>query len=165
MLDLDWITRDLAVGGSFPEAAVELLAREHTVAAVIDVRLEAHDDEQILRDHGLALLHLPTADHCAVAPDLLDDGVAFAARHLEVGGRVLIHCEHGIGRSALVALCVLVARGHEPLAALALAKDRRARVSPSPAQYQAWVAWLQAHGARPPTFAEFAAIAYRHLKG
>ncbi|NVB79049.1 MAG: protein phosphatase [Kofleriaceae bacterium] len=165
MIDLDWITTDLAVGGSFPNAAVEVLARDHTVAAVIDVRLEAHDDEQILRAHGLSLLHLPTADHCAVAPGMLEDGVAFAARHHEVGGRVLIHCEHGIGRSALVALCVLVDRGHEPLAALALAKDRRAQVSPSPAQYEAWVGWLLARGAAPPTFAEFAAIAYRHLKG
>lgn len=162
MLDLDWITSDLAIGGSFPNGAVALLAREHSVAAVIDVRLEDHDDEQILRAHGLSLLHLPTADFCGVAPDMLDDGVAFAARHL--GRRVLIHCEHGIGRSAIVALCVLVDRGHEPLAALMLAKDRRAKVSPSPAQYEAWVRWLRARGLRVPTFTEFAAVAYRHLQ-
>lgn len=163
MIDLDWITSDLAIGGSFATGAIELLAREHSVAAVIDVRLESRDDEQILRAHGLSLLHLPTADFCGVAPDKLDDGVAFAARHL--GRRVLVHCEHGIGRSAIVALCVLVDRGHEPLAALALAKDRRAKVSPSPAQYEAWGTWLRRRGARVPTFAEFAGIAYRHLKG
>lgn len=164
MVDLDWITPELAVGGRFPSAAAVRLVREHFVAAVIDVRAEACDDEHVLRQHGLSLLHLPTEDHCAIAPDMLNDGVAFAQRHLDGGRRVFIHCEHGIGRSALLALCVLVERGCEPLAALALAKDRRAKVAPSPAQYEAWVRWLEQRGARVPTFDEFAAIAYRHLR-
>jgi protein-tyrosine phosphatase len=162
MIDLDWITADLAVGGSFQSEQVVHLAREHFVAAVIDVREGVCDDVHVLRAHGLALLHLPTTDHCAIAPDMLRDGVAFAARHR--GGRVLIHCEHGIGRSALLALCVLVDRGHAPLEALALAKARRAKVSPSPAQYEAWASWLRDRGAPVPAFDEFAAIAYRHLR-
>lgn len=164
MIDLDWITANLALGGSFPSAAVEYLAREYFVTGVIDLREDVCDDAHVLRAHGVSLLHLPTPDHGAVAPDMLDDGVAFAARHGDGGGRVLIHCEHGIGRSALLALCVLVDRGHEPMAALALAKDRRAKVSPSPAQYEAWACWLRERGAPVPTFREFAAIAYRHLR-
>jgi protein-tyrosine phosphatase len=77
---------------------------------------------------------------------------------------VLIHCQHGIGRSALLALCVLVDCGHEPLAALELAKSRRAKVSPSPAQYEAWATWLRGREIAPPSFDAFAAIAYRHLR-
>ncbi len=59
---------------------------------------------------------------------------------------MLIHCQHGIGRSALLALCVLVDQGWQPLDALTHAKDRRAQVSPSRSQYEGWAAWLRARG-------------------
>jgi protein-tyrosine phosphatase len=163
MIDLSWITPELAVGGSFPSEAAEHLARLYSVAAVIDVREEACDEEAILARHGVALLHLPTCDHCAIAPDMIRDGVMFATDYLARGQRVFIHCEHGIGRSALLALCVLVERGYPPLDALQLAKARRAIVSPSPAQYEAWAAWLRKRGFVVPSFAEFAEIAYSHL--
>jgi hypothetical protein len=164
MVDLSWITPDLAIGGSFATDAAALLVREHRVRAVVDVRAEACDEERVLRRHGLELLHLPTQDHHAIAPDMLRQGVAFAARHLEGGRRVLIHCQHGIGRSGLLGLCVLVDRGLTPLAALELAKTRRARFSPSPMQYDAWAAWLADRGQQAPSFRVFAAIAYSHLE-
>ncbi len=163
--NLTFITDHLAVGGSFPAEAAELLAQALGIRAVIDLRDEACDDEAELQRHGVAFLHLPTLDHHAVAQAMLDDGAAFADRHLDRGERVLIHCEHGIGRSATLALCVLARRGLDPLAAIALAKDRRALVSPSPAQYEAWAVWLARHRLPPaPPFDAFAAIAYRHLR-
>ena len=161
MLDLDWITPALGVGGEVPATAFELLAREHGVEAVIDVRAEACDDTAQCRVHGITLLRLPTEDHCAIAPRQIERGVEFAAARIACGQRVLIHCQHGIGRSPLLALCVLVELGLSPVGALALAKARRARVSPSPPQYEAWAAWLRGRGERPPSFDEFAAIAYR----
>src|ERR687890_2133933 len=118
----------------------------------------------------MAFLHLPTEDHCAVTAAMLDEGVAFANRHMDRGERVLVHCEHGIGRSATLALCVLVSRGLDPLAALELAKSRRSLLSPSPAQYQAWTEWLREWARHRevswsvPAFDAFKAIAYRHLQ-
>jgi len=167
--NLSWITSDLAVGGSFPTERAEHLAQTLGVWAIVDLRQEDCDDEAILKRHGLTFLRLPTPDLCAVSQPMLRDGVAFANQHLDRSERVLIHCEHGIGRSATLALCVLVSRGHAPLAALELAKSRRSLVSPSPAQYEAWTEWLQdwkaAQGADwdPPSFDAFKAIAYRHL--
>ena len=87
----------------------------------------------------------------------------------EAGRRALVHCEHGIGRSATLALASLVANGMAPLEALMLAKDKRERVSPSPAQYAGWRDWLEMRRVRRgegwivPDFDAFAAIAYRHL--
>jgi hypothetical protein len=168
-LDLSWITDTFAIGGSFAPNQTEVLAREHGVAAVVDVRGEACDDEVLLARYGIELLHLPTIDFEPISPRMLERGVAFVTAHLRAGRRVLVHCAHGIGRSALLGLCVLVERGEEPLRALTLAKDRRARVSPSTAQYQAWARWLASwrdeRGAawQVPTFDEFKAIAYRHL--
>lgn len=164
MIDFSWITPELAIGGCFGTEVCAVLAREHRIRGVVDLRAEARDEDLVLRRHGLELLHLPTLDHAAVAPEMLRDGVAFAARHLDAGGRVLIHCQYGIGRSGLLGLCVLVDRGMAPLAALELAKTRRSKVSPSPAQYEAWMAWLRERGIPGPSFREFAAIAYRHLR-
>jgi protein-tyrosine phosphatase len=101
---------------------------------------------------------------------MLRAGVAFANGYLGSGQRVLIHCEHGIGRSVTLALCVLVSRGMPPLDALELAKTRRSLVSPSPAQYEAWAEWLTRWRAernlawQTPSFDAFAAIAYSHLQ-
>ncbi len=163
--NLSWITDTLAVGGSFPSERSEHLARDHAIRAVVDLRGETRDDEAVLHRHGITLLHLPTADLRALRPAQIEDGVAFATAHLARGERVLVHCEHGIGRSATLALCILVEGGMEPLDALALAKDRRALISPSPAQYECWVAWMREHRAASPipSFDAFKAIAYRHL--
>ena len=167
--NLSWITDRLAVGGSFPGPRAADLAHRHRIRAIVDLRVEACDDAQEIERHGMAFLHLPTEDHCAVTAAMLDEGVAFANRHMDRGERVLVHCEHGIGRSATLALSVLVSRGHAPLEALEVAKTRRALVSPSPAQYEAWAAWLSAWKARGgvswdiPDFEAFKAIAYRHL--
>jgi len=162
--NLDWITPELAVGGSFPSERAEHLARALGIGAVVDLRDEACDDEAVLLSHGLVFLHLPTRDLHAVSAEMLDEGVAFAAAQQAAGRKLLIHCEHGIGRSALLALCVLVDRGLTTLDALALAKDRRAPVSPSPDQYEAWREWLEGRGLKAPDFAAFAEIAYRHLR-
>ena len=167
MLDLSWITETLAIGGSFPPTLIHALAREHGISAVVDLRGEAQDDAELLAKHAIEFLHLPTIDLAPISPARLHRGIGFVIDHLSRGRRVLVHCAHGIGRSALLGLCVLVERGYAPLDALALAKQRRRRISPSPAQYEAWATWLAARrierGAswRIPGFDEFKAIAYR----
>lgn len=163
--NLDWITEDLAVGGSFPSGAATRLARDHGVGAVIDVRVETSDDPEELAACGLQFLHLPTEDMLGVSQAMLDQGVDFARRVAAEGRRLLVHCEHGIGRSATVALCVLADRGLSPVEALTLAKDARDLVSPSQAQYEAWTAWLgrRRPDAPIPSYHEFGCIAYRHL--
>ncbi|NUZ05543.1 protein-tyrosine phosphatase family protein [Piscinibacter koreensis] len=167
--NFDWITDTLAVGGSFPTERAEALAREHRFQAIVDLREEAKDDEHVLRRHGITLLHLPTPDLCGVDAEHLDRAVEFVSAHLDRGERVLVHCQHGIGRSAITALCALVHRGMPPLDALGLMKDRRDLVSPSPSQFECWAGWLERERAKRdvawsvPTFDEFKLIAYRHL--
>ena len=154
-----WITPRLLVGGEvWPEEWPTLSAQG--VQAAVDLRDEAVDDAAALAQLGVAHLHLPTPDHHAPSQDALDQGVAFVR---DAGGPVLVHCREGVGRSATLALCILADAGDEPLAALERAKDARWQVSPSPAQYEAWAAWLRRHGVAPPTFEAFAAVAYRRL--
>jgi len=170
VIDLHFIAPGLAVGSHFPMEAAARLAREHGICRVVDVRVEARDDEEMLRVHGIKLLHLPTQDTRAVAQRRLQDGVAFASEGLDRGERVLIHCQYGIGRSALLALCVLVARGDPPLEALERTKAARPVISPSPEQLEAFIAFsarVRAERNAPwpvPTLEELGVIAWRHLR-
>ena len=72
---------------------------------------------------------------------LLGRGVAFVRSHLSQKRRVLLHCRHGIGRSALLACCVLVAEGMDPAAALQHAREKRPQVTLSESQCRALLAW------------------------
>jgi len=161
--DISWLMEQLAVGGCFPmERAVEL-ATDHGIRGVIDLRQEDQDDDELLSRAGIRFLHLPTPDLHPAGVEMLDRGVAFAREHMARGEGVLIHCQHGIGRSPLLALCVMVDQGLEPIEALSQAKDRRLQVSPSRSQYEGWADWLRSHGHAVPDYHSFGCIAYRHL--
>ena len=161
-LDLDWVTPTLAVGGAFRTAEIGLLFA-CGVEAVIDLRSEACDDAVELGRAGLAFLHLPTDDHQALSQAQMDRGVAFGAVRLGAGGKLLVHCREGIGRSVTLCLCLLVHGGVPPLDAMRMIKRARPWASPSPAQFDAFSAWLVRRGAEPPPFEALAAIAYSHL--
>ena len=161
--DLHWLTDHLAVGGCFPMDRARELATTHRIRAVVDLRQESRDDERRLNAAGIDFLHLPTPDLEPASVEMLDRGVEFVRKHAAARERVLVHCQHGIGRSALLALCVLVDEGWEPLGALAHAKDVRAVVSPSRSQYEGWAAWLASRGRQAPDYHTFGCVAYRHL--
>lgn len=163
--DFHWLTEHLAVGGCFPGERAADLASTHGIGAVVDLRQEDRDDEEQLRAAGIDFLHLPTPDLNPASADMLDQGVRFARDHMREGRKVLIHCQHGIGRSALLALCVLVDEGWEPLDALNHAKDQRELVSPSRSQYDGWADWLSSRGKQAPDYHSFGCVAYRHLAG
>lgn len=163
MPDFHWLTDNLAVGGCFPIERASELAADHGIGAVIDLRKEDCDDEARLRAAGIDFLHLPTPDLEPASAEMLERGVRFATEHVRRGNKVLIHCQHGIGRSALLSLCVLVEQGWEPLDALAHAKDVREAVSPSHSQYRGWADWLRERGKPAPDYHTFGCIAYRHL--
>lgn len=162
--DLDWVTPRLAVGGRFPMEEAARLARELGITRVVDVRGECCDDEEVLRGHGVVLLNLPTKDCCAVSQQMLDDGVAWVLAQLDQGHRVYVHCEHGVGRSALVALCVLAARGQDALEALRMVKDARRKVSPNPEQLGAFRTFVERHGGTAPPLQALFDVAYAHLR-
>lgn len=148
MLDLHFITEQLAVGAKFPMAAAAALASEHGFCAVVDVREECCDDPAVLERNGLALLHLPTQDMTGLSLEMLDQGVTWVRERLASGEKVFIHCEHGVGRSALLAVCVLVDQRVAPLDALRHAKTRRKVISFSEPQQRRFLEWCEHHRAR-----------------
>jgi predicted protein tyrosine phosphatase len=163
--DLSWVAPELAVGGRVETHWVSVLAREHGIRRVVDLRGEERPDPEHFRAHGVEFLHLPTPDHHRPTPEKLRVGVEWVREGLARGDRVLVHCEHGIGRSVLLACCVLVSRGDTPLAALERVKRVRERASPSPVQLHALLDWAACTGSPPAeNWHDLARLAYRHLK-
>jgi predicted protein tyrosine phosphatase len=169
VIDLHFVAPGLAVGAAYPMEAAARLAAEHGIARVVDVRVEQCDDEEVLRVHGIRLLHLPTCDTRAISQRMLRDGVAFVSEGIDAGEKVLVHCQYGIGRSALLALCTLVARGEAPLDALERLKRARPVASPSPEQLEALRVFSERVKAERgerwevPDVRALGAIAWRHL--
>ncbi|MGZ3609335.1 MAG: protein-tyrosine phosphatase family protein, partial [Ktedonobacteraceae bacterium] len=59
------------------------------------------------------------------------EGSQWVKTQMEQGGRVLIHCEHGVGRSALLTCAVLVYNGMHAHDALQLVQEKRWQAAPN----------------------------------
>lgn len=99
-----WIIEGaLAQGPLPPLSAVSSLAREFDAVVVLTTERE-HGPLYLerLRGSGLDVLHIPTPDFHPVDIVSLARAVSFIDKYVRRGGRVLVHCRGGIGRSGLV---------------------------------------------------------------
>ena len=129
-LNLSWVTNHLAVGGRIRPEDIHALGLLG-VTYVIDTRSEYADDEVALSNEHIELLHLPTPDAYPLSLEQLWKGATWATEKINNGGRVLIHCEHGVGRSVLLTCAVLVNNGMHARNALTLVKQKRWQAAPN----------------------------------
>jgi len=134
-LNMSWVTDQLSVGGRVHPQDIQTLARAG-VNYVVDTRSEYCDDKEAMRAVDIELLHLPAPDTYPLSIDQLMEGARWVSERLEQGGRVLIHCEHGVGRSVLLTCAVLVYRGMNAFEALSLVQRKRWQASPNHRQVQ-----------------------------
>lgn len=128
MLDFDFITERVAVGGA-------IITRENFegvlragVTHIINTQLE-FDDRTLRRggDHEADILWLPLDDDLLPKPaEAFMTGVRYALQALEEPkARVLIHCASGIHRAPMLALALLRVQGLGRREAMALLQARR----------------------------------------
>lgn len=129
-LNMSWVTDHLAVGGRIRTGDIKALARVG-VTHVVDTRLEHCDDVQALAREHIELLHLPTPDTYPLTVEQMMEGASWAHKHIEQRDRVLIHCEHGVGRSVLLACGTLVYGGMSARDALQLVQEKRWQAAPN----------------------------------
>lgn len=122
--DVSWITPSLAVGGTLLPRQFKGLA-QMGIQAVVDLREEGRDDEELLAQHGIRLLHLPVRDTWPPSQDQLLQGTDWVLGQLEAGRKTLLHCKSGVGRSIVLGCCVLMRQGDDLARALRLIKARR----------------------------------------
>ena len=129
-LDLSWITPTLAVGGRVRTGDIPKLQRAG-VTRVVDVRAEHQDDAAALAAHGIELLYLPTPDTYPLSLDDLRKGAEWVNAQRAADERVLIHCEHGVGRSVLLTAAALVCEGYSAHDAFDLIGHKRWQAAPN----------------------------------
>jgi protein tyrosine phosphatase (PTP) superfamily phosphohydrolase (DUF442 family) len=123
-LNMSWISTHLAVGGRIHPEDIRALAAAG-ITHVVDTRLEHCDDAEALAKEHIELLYLPTADTRPLTIEQMFQGAQWVQERMEQGGRVLIHCEHGVGRSVLLTCAVLVYDGMHAQDALQLVQQKR----------------------------------------
>ncbi|RIK66008.1 MAG: hypothetical protein DCC65_11245 [Planctomycetota bacterium] len=132
-----WVTPNLAIG-SLPSAGDLRRMAAEGVTAVVNMCEEYGGNVTLLASLGVGQLHLPTLDyHCPSEPHLLS-GIPYIRDRLAEGGKVLVHCKAGRGRSAIMILCYLMAERRISAAAaleiLRRARPQHARSCPSPSR-------------------------------
>lgn len=128
MANFDFITERIATGGDC-ECTDDITA---VVAAgithVIDNRIEWDDAKVFAREApAVVYLHNGADDVGGRQPDWwFDKGVEFALEALAVPGhKVLAHCHMGINRGPSMAYAMLLALGHDPVAAFDMVRKAR----------------------------------------
>jgi protein tyrosine phosphatase (PTP) superfamily phosphohydrolase (DUF442 family) len=129
-LNMSWITPELAVGGRILPEDIHRLASAG-ITRVVDTRSEHKDDEEALAEAGIALLYLPTPDTYPLWVEDLERGARWVNEQTAQGQKVLIHCEHGVGRSVLLTAAALVAKGMSADQAMALIMRKRWQAAPN----------------------------------
>ena len=121
---MDWITTTLCVSGALHPRHIEELARIG-IGAVVDLREEGMDDEQLMAQHDIRFLHLPVRDRWPPSQSQMLEGADWILGQMEEQRKTLVHCAEGIGRSVALACCVLMRQGHDLGSAVRLVRARR----------------------------------------
>jgi protein tyrosine phosphatase (PTP) superfamily phosphohydrolase (DUF442 family) len=129
-LNMSWITPQLAVGGRIHSEDIVRLAKLG-VTRVVDTRSEHRDDRDALAAHGIEMLYLPTPDTYPLTLEQLAEGTEWIVEQIAHGERVLVHCEHGVGRSVLLTAAALVAGGMRAQDAIKLVQAGRWQAAPN----------------------------------
>src|SRR5437879_3765405 len=92
---------------------VSLLTREE------QTEFSLGDEEKLCRPNGIEFVSFPIVDR-SIPSSLaaFSDQMAKLADQLAHGKNIAVHCRQGVGRAALVAICLLVLSGVEPAAAI-----------------------------------------------
>ncbi|MBI5487097.1 MAG: dual specificity protein phosphatase family protein [Deltaproteobacteria bacterium] len=138
----DWLDDDVR---AWKVSGVDVVVSLLTPGEVREVDLGAEPDRCTV--HGIAFRAFPITDRGV--PEQPADFLALVAdltRAIAAGGRVLVHCRQGIGRSAITAAAVLVLTGETPERALAVVAHARGRPVPDTPEQRAWVEALAAGG-------------------
>lgn len=131
----DWLDDEVAGWkGAGVSAVLSLLTSEE------ERDLDLTREGTVARRHGLEFTSFPIADRHAPRSEtevrqLLDN----MNRSLESGKNILVHCRQGVGRTGLVAACLLVRTGMSPGAAVDTVSSARGVEIPETLEQREWI--------------------------
>jgi protein-tyrosine phosphatase len=131
----DWLEDEIA---SWRRAGIDAVVSLLTPEEELDLDLKTEGREATAQ--GMEFIPLPIPDR-----DVPSSEAALASvlekldRALSSGKNVVVHCRQGIGRTGLVAACLLVSRGFTPEAAVRTLSAARGAPVPETAQQRRWI--------------------------
>jgi protein-tyrosine phosphatase len=140
----DWLSDEIA---SWRYAGINAVLSLLTLEEEQDLDL-TRESEEVERE-GLRFLSLPITDReIPSSTAALTAVTAGLERDLHLGQSVVIHCRQGVGRSGLVAACLLIASGVGLEESLLTLRNRRGLPVPETEEQMAWLERYSAdHGA------------------
>lgn len=131
----DWLGDEVA---SWKQAGVNAVLSLLTSEEEQD--LELSDEAGETREQGLEFSSFPIPDR-QVPPseENLGEVRDKVNRQLSAGRNVLAHCRQGVGRSGLVAACLLVMNGMSPGAAIEVVSGGRGVRVPETSEQREWI--------------------------
>jgi len=131
----DWLPDEIASWRSSGVATVVSLLEEHEERD-LDLTAERSEAEK----QGLKFVSFPIVDRdVPMSRNKFGDMLETLHRELAAGQNVVLHCRQGIGRTGLVAACLLVGDGIDPHEAIKRLKAARGLEVPETAQQLRWI--------------------------
>ena len=131
----DWLKDDIASwkAGNI-DAVLSLLTPDE------EKDLDLSDEASEVVKRGMDFTSFPIADRQVPRSEAkLSEVLEGVTRALSTGKNVLVHCRQGIGRSGLVAGCLLVKNGMSPGAAVDSVSAARGVSIPETAEQRDWI--------------------------
>jgi protein-tyrosine phosphatase len=131
----DWLSDEVA---AWKWAGVDAVLSLLEPQEERDLELRAERDE--VRSQGLEFLSLPIPDRQVPKSEAELTGMLERVHRALAGGRnVLVHCRQGVGRTGIVAACILVRKGMSPGAALDKISAARGVSVPETDEQRDWI--------------------------
>lgn len=131
----DWLEDEVC---SWQQAGLDVVVSLLTRDEIAD--LDLTQEAKLCESHGLQFLSFPIEDRGIPASRRATlDLVRNLGEILTEGKNVGIHCRQGIGRSALIAACLLVIAGVDPETAFREVSQARESAVPETIEQREWV--------------------------
>ena len=102
--------------------------------------LNLPEEEALCRANGIEFVSFPIVDRSVPSSaEAFSEQVIRLADQLANGQNIAVHCRQGIGRAALVAICLLIVSGMEPAAAMERVGAARGCVVPETPEQRRWI--------------------------
>jgi protein-tyrosine phosphatase len=131
----DWLSDEVA-GWKQAGVGMVLSLLEHHEEESLDIRGEAAE----VRRQGIEFTSFPIPDRQVPASEAkLAQALDKVEHALSSGKNVLVHCRQGVGRTGLVAACLLIKRGLSPGAAVEQLSAARGVAVPETTEQREWI--------------------------
>ena len=131
----DWLGNEMR---GWQEAGVSTVLSLLTEDEAADLDLVA--ESGAARSAGMTFRSLPIPDRqVPSSPSQVAPVLEELDADLSAGDNVVIHCRQGVGRSGMIAACLLVVRGTNPASAVATVGKARGTAVPETPEQRHWI--------------------------